>query len=737
MRPIIGLREQPQHRPVAAGSGKFCCSFNATQHVAIGDLVWCSASPVRDVPRRPRPQDLLRRSVSLQSQRQKPATTRPGLPYLPGLDGLRAIAVIAVVLYHGQDLTGTASFLKPQGGFLGVEMFFVISGFLITALLLSEHESSGRIDLKDFWIRRARRLLPALYLLLAGTMVLAALFANDAIDKIRSEILGALFYVSNWLLIASDESYFDATGRPSMFRHLWSLAIEEQFYLLWPILVAGSLRLGGRRLLMTLTLAGTAASTAILWRLFDGVEQYGDVTSVYYRTDTRAAALLVGATLALVWRRPNSESSWKPVGVTRWLVDAVGAAALVLVVFMNYFFTDRVIEWESYTRLYHGGFLALSACTMIVIAAVSVPGSRLGWALGNPLMRWVGTRSYGIYLWHWPVFQLTRPRVDVDIDGYPLLLIRLALTVCLVELSYRLIEAPMRQHRFWAPTLASLRNPRGIMLITTGALGLIIATAAVAAAIPTVDRTPASQVAIEATASDDDATNTGASPASNPGVSPTPVPTPAPTPLPTPTVTAEAAALVAGNFDPTELVRPTPEPTPTQPPLPPPPPLSSPFDITASRIHIVGDSVVEGAQGQLYRIAPQVTVDGRTGRQWWELEAELRQMRAQGLANDVVVIQLGNNGNFTNAMFDGVMNALTGTRLVLFVNVHAPVVWEAEVNGMLARNVSRYAENARLIDWYTASTPHPEYFIDDGTHLQGLGQLAFRYLIENALLSLS
>ena len=151
----------------------------------------------------------------------------------------------------------------------------------------------------------------------------------------------------------------------------------------------------------------------------------------------------------------------------------------------------------------------------------------------------------------------------------------------------------------------------------------------------------------------------------------------------------------------------------------------------------MGDSVVEGAQGQLYRIAPQVTVDGRTGRQWWELEAELRQMRAQGLANDVVVIQLGNNGNFTNAMFDGVMNALTGTRLVLFVNVHAPVVWEAEVNGMLARNVSRYAENARLIDWYTASTPHPEYFIDDGTHLQGPGQLAFRYLIENALLSLS
>lgn len=661
---------------------------------------------------------------------------------MPGLDGLRAIAVVAVVLYHGQDVSGIATFLKPQGGFLGVEMFFVISGFLITALLLSEHDVSGRIDLKDFWIRRARRLLPALYVFLAGTIALAGLFATDAFDKIRSEILGALFYVSNWLLIANDESYFEAAGRPSLFRHLWSLAIEEQFYLVWPLIVAGALRVGGRRLLLTLTLLGTAASTVLLWRLFDGVEQYGDVTSVYFRTDARAAALLVGAAIALVWRRPAGASPWSPTGISRWFVDVAGVVALILVVGMNYGFTDRVIEWQSYTRLYHGGFLALSTCTMIAIAAVAMPGSNLAWVLGNPVMRWIGTRSYGIYLWHWPVFQLTRPRVDVDLDGYPLLLVRLAITMGLVELSYRLIESPVRQRRFWAPALATLRTPRGITLVTAGALGLIIATTAVAVAIPTVDRTPtttqlatadgaATEPAIEEAAADLDPT------APEPQVTTTPSPTVVPTPQPTATVSPEAAALIAGDFDPAELVQPTPEPTPTQPPLPPPPPLSAPFDITASRIHIVGDSVVEGAQGQLYRIAPQVTVDGRIGRQWWELEGELRQMRAQGLANDVVVIHLGNNGNFTTAMFDGVMNALTGVRLVLFVNVHAPVVWEGEVNGMLARNVNRYAENARLIDWYTASTPHPEYFIEDGTHLQGPGQVAFRYLIENALLSLS
>jgi peptidoglycan/LPS O-acetylase OafA/YrhL len=669
--------------------------------------------------------------VSTQSRLHTHRTSRPLLPYIPGLDGLRAIAVVAVLLYHGQDLTGIPAFLKPQGGFLGVEMFFVISGFLITALLVREQQATERIDLQGFWIRRARRLLPALYLFLLGTIALAALFATGAFDKVRTEIFGALFYVSNWQLIATDESYFETAGRPSLFRHLWSLAIEEQFYLVWPLIVLVGLRYGGRRALLALTLAGVAASTALLWWLFDGIDQYGDVTTVYFRTDARAAALLLGSALALVWQPSANDTGWMPTGISCWIVDATGAAALALVVLMNYSFTDRVIEWAAYTRLYHGGFLALSVSTAIVIAAVSVPNSRLGSVLGNPVMRWIGMRSYGIYLWHWPVFQLTRPRVDVDIDGYPLLLIRLAITMGLVELSYRLIELPIRERRFWSAALATIRTPRGIGFATAGALGLIMATTAVAVAIPSIDRSPVTQVAANL-----DVTNTarGVDLAAPVAVT-TPVVTPAP--APTPTVSARAAALIAGDFDPLDLIQPTPVPTPTQPPLPPPPPLSAPFDITASQIHIVGDSVVEGAQSQLYRIAPQVTVDGRIGRQWWELEAEIRAMRAQGLANDVVVIQLGNNGNFTTPMFDGVMNSLAGTRLVLFVNVHAPVVWESEVNAMLVRNVNRYAENARLIDWYTASTPHPEYFIDDGTHLQGPGMVAFRYLIENALLSLS
>jgi len=678
---------------------------------------------------------------------------------MPGLDGLRAIAVTAVVLYHGQDLTGVASFLKPQGGFLGVEMFFVISGFLITALLLREHETSTTIDLKSFWIRRARRLLPALYGFLIGTMALAALFATDAFDKIRAEILGAVFYVSNWLLIATDESYFEAAGRPSLFRHLWSLAIEEQFYVIWPLIVLGVLRFGGHKALLALTVAGVAGSTALLWLLFDRIPQYGDVTSVYFRTDARAAALLIGAALATVWQpwRPGRTIAALRVRSVGWASDMLGLAALALVVLMNYGFTDRVIEWGSYTRLYHGGFLALSAATVVVIAAVSVPGSRLGWMLGNPVMLWIGTRSYGLYLWHWPVFQLTRPRLDVDIDGYVLLGARLAITIVLVELSYRLIEVPIRQRRF-VTSLRSLTTPRGITAATLGALGLVIATASVAIAIPTIDRGNDDTIAVASAerlapplessyatglpSNAGDPVSDAVDPTSGLPISAPVTPSPVVTPTPTPTTEldgSQPAVMIDGNFDPGDLIKltPTPVPTPTQPPLPPPPPLSAPFDISSSQIHIVGDSVIQGAQGQLYRISPRVTVDGRLGRQWWELESELRAMRAQGFANDVVIIHLGNNGNFTTQMFDGVMNSLQGTRLVLFVNIHAPVLWEGEVNSMLINNVNRYPDQARLIDWYSASAAHPDYFIEDGTHLQGPGMVAFRSLIENALLTLS
>src|SRR5215216_1043770 len=219
-----------------------------------------------------------------------PATAPTRLAYLPGLDGVRALAVIAVLLYHAD--------LAIYGGYLGVESFFVISGFLITALLLLDWHSHGRVRLKVFWARRARRLLPALFITLAGTLALTAILLPDELAGLTRDALAAIGYATNWYLVAGQRSYFDAALRPSLLQHLWSLAIEEQFYVVWPLLFAAGMRFLRARGLLALTLLAAIASGALMAALYD---PGADPSRIYYATDTRAAALLLGAALALVW----------------------------------------------------------------------------------------------------------------------------------------------------------------------------------------------------------------------------------------------------------------------------------------------------------------------------------------------------------------------------------------------------------------------------------------------------
>src|ERR671913_1335333 len=217
------------------------------------------------------------------------------LSYSPGLDGLRALAVMAVLLYHA-DLGWI------PGGFLGVEVFFVISGYLITALLLAEWRTEGSVDVKAFWMRRARRLLPALYVLLVATLAYAVVFLPGEVAGLRADVLAALGYVTNWYLVLGHESYFEAIGRPSLLKHLWSLAVEEQFYLLWPLVVAFPLSVGARRWrqrrVLIVALTGAAASAVLMAALY---RPEVDPSRLYFGTDTRATGLLVGAALAFAW----------------------------------------------------------------------------------------------------------------------------------------------------------------------------------------------------------------------------------------------------------------------------------------------------------------------------------------------------------------------------------------------------------------------------------------------------
>jgi peptidoglycan/LPS O-acetylase OafA/YrhL len=348
-------------------------------------------------------------------------------PYLPGIDALRALAVLAVFFYH----SGVG---WMPGGFLGVDVFFVISGYLITSLLLREFRRGGHVQLGRFWLRRARRLLPAVGVLIAVTMVAAAIVEPDRIDALRGDALASLAYVANWHFVFSHQSYFEQFQRPSLFTHLWSLSVEEQFYLFWPLVFAVGMKLFGRGRLLIGVLAGALGSVALAWVLFD---PGSDASRVYYGTDTHAVGLLAGVALTMVWspielRRRRTGPLVGPV------LDVVGVLALAYVVLSFLHVHDYDLA------LYHGGYLWLAIVTALLLAVLAHPAARLGRLLGQAPVLWLGLRSYSFYLWHYPVLMLTRPGVDVSLPRGVLIPLQLIAVLALADLSYRFVELPFR-----------------------------------------------------------------------------------------------------------------------------------------------------------------------------------------------------------------------------------------------------------------------------------------------------
>jgi peptidoglycan/LPS O-acetylase OafA/YrhL len=347
-------------------------------------------------------------------------------PYMPGIDAMRALAVLAVFGYHaGLDWI--------PGGFLGVDVFFVISGYLITSLLLREFRSTDHIELGRFWLRRARRLLPAVGVLIAVAMIVSAIAEPNQIDQIRGDALASLFYFANWHFIFEHNSYFEGFGRPSLFTHLWSLSVEEQFYLFWPLVFAAGMKLFGRGRLLLGVLAGAVGSVVLAWILFDPGH---DASRVYYGTDTHAVGLLAGVALALVWSPVELRTHRSFGPLVGPILDTLGVIAL------GYLILSFVHVHDYDLALWHGGYAWVAVATALLVAALAHPAARLGGIIGRPALLWLGLRSYSFYLWHWPVLAMTRPGIDVDLPRG--ILIPLQLVVCLVlaDLSYRFVELP-------------------------------------------------------------------------------------------------------------------------------------------------------------------------------------------------------------------------------------------------------------------------------------------------------
>jgi peptidoglycan/LPS O-acetylase OafA/YrhL len=618
-------------------------------------------------------------------------------PYMPGIDALRALAVLAVFGYH-------AGLGWVPGGFLGVDVFFVISGYLITSLLLREFQRGGHVKLGRFWLRRARRLLPAVAVLIAVSMVLAAIFEPARIDALRGDAISGLFYFANWHFVFTHESYFEQFGRPSLFTHLWSLSVEEQFYLFWPLVFAAGIKLFGRGRLVLGVLAGALASVALAWILFD---PGGDASRVYYGTDTHAVGLLGGVALALVWspielRRHHAGASVGPI------LDAVGVLALgyVILCFLHVHDFDLA--------LWHGGYLWLAIATTLVVAVVAHPAARLGPVLGQAPLLWLGLRSYSFYLWHWPVLVLTRPGIDVSLPRGILIPLQLLATLALADLSYRYVELPFRG-KARLPGLPDgwLRLARPALIGAALAIVLFVGWSGLfagrdhalerAEAAPTVARVtakPARQAGPRRQAA-------GRQAARSTREAPE---------------TAQPATGEGGQ-PPPRRHRPSARRSH-------PPPLSA--GAPAPRIIALGDSVMVGAAERLSaRLGPGLVLNAKEGRQASEFVEIVERLRREGHRPDAMIIQMGNNGPLFSGEMEAIQRATAGVGELFLVTDHAPVSWVEESNGALEEAAEDWPHTT-LVDWAAVAAAHEDE-LWDGIHLKPSAAGLYARLVSRAV----
>ena len=423
----------------------------------MGDVSQSVAAPAADLAARPA-DSAATRAASRRPEGTGTAASR--IPHLTALDGLRGVAVIGAMLYH-------AGISWIPGGMLGVDVFFVISGFLITSLLLSEHARTGRINLRAFWMRRVRRLLPAVVLVLLFVAITWGLFLHEDVLSLRRDVLFALGYSANWWFAFSGQGYFASFGAPSPVLHLWSLSVEEQFYLIWPIVTV--FLLAHRRRVARWAAAGAVlAATATLLQSLAGVW----TDRLYYGTDTRAAPLLVGASLGAWYAsRPADFKVGKRARILLQIGGLVGAAGYAL---------GAARRRGPLSRAVSRRFPVLAIGIALIIASVSlVPRGLLARALSVRWLRYVGTISYGLYLWHWPIY-LWLNHERTGLTGIRLLALRFAVTFAVAATSYRFIESPIRQRRWKLP-----RPKVTAPLVLASLVGLLFATTSVSAPVAT------------------------------------------------------------------------------------------------------------------------------------------------------------------------------------------------------------------------------------------------------------
>src|SRR5690348_7595114 len=618
----------------------------------------------------------------------------------PGLDGVRALAVLTVIGFH-EGASGL------PGGFLGVDIFFVLSGFLITDLLVARYDRTGRLDLAGFWTRRARRLLPALAVMLVVVTAVAAVIEPGQEASLRQALLAAGTYTSNWYQILHHVSYFAAAGQagaPPPLDHLWSLAIEEQFYLVWPLIVWCVIaRLATRRARVACALTGAAVSALVM------TIQYtpgGDPSAVYYGTDTHASALLIGAALALA--RPLRALTAIPAAHSGRL-DMGGIAGLVVLAWAAGHFSG------SDPVVYPVGLLlaALGAAGLVAAAAGhGVIAALTSW----PPLRWVGVRSYGIYLWHWPVIAFGTALAGPRASSAWLWPVETAVTIGLASASWRYVETPIMRNglgvtvRHWIQLVAAAsRRPaagtrgRAVPVTVAAAAAITVVVACYGIARPPAPDAPSGllrQVANgERVSSSSQAT---------------------PSARAAPSPSSASSAPSAGGRAPAKAT-PTPAACHRGPPR-----------VSGGQVTAVGDSVMLASAAALEAALPGVYIDAKIDRQTPTGLVVVRSLAAAGRLRHVVVFSLGTNGSVTVRQLRQLQRAVGPGRELVLVSTFGPQAWEHAVNTALAA-AARHGKHTELANWHAAIAARPALLWPDGIHPRPAGARLYARVVRAAI----
>ena len=574
--------------------------------------------------------------------------TKRGIQYIPAIDGLRAIAVIAVMLYH-------LGIPWIPGGFLGVDLFFVISGYVITRLLLDSIQERGGLDLRDFYMARIRRLLPPLVFMIVVTSIVVGLWAPDTSKKFLSDAPFSLFGGMNWWLVFNNQDYFENSGRPPLLQHTWSLAVEAQFYLLWPLILLLVLKYLGKRVIpaAALTIAAISGITLMLVSFQIDAASSSKVSHVYFGTDTHSIGLFLGAALAVSWIPQNFN-----LQVTRRaqdFIDGIGVFG-----FIGILATFLLID-ESKPTLYRIAFPLAGIFGTAILISIVHPASRFAPLLRNRVLLWIGERSYAIYLWHWVIFQISRPQVDLDGENWALFLLRILLVLAMADISLRLVELPIRSGAvaYWFGgmkyrTKAVRRKQKVAVTLLTSILLLTSATVSISAIVATDKKNE------------------------------------------------ELMQLLKDADKPVVI------------------PIK---DATNPGLWVTGDSVILGIRHVLEMNHPIALINARVGRQAPELlEVMLRD--GSMVPNSPVVFNIGNNNALTRAQVIAIFEAVKAAPQRIVINTAVPRPWR-EANNALVNEIGATYPNTIIVRWDQISDGHPEYFAPDGVHLVPAGARAY------------